>query len=270
MSTQRISLDALQKVRQYLRTILVLPEPENRPRLFSMLEGSPAFSAPEPDSLAGLGDLFRVGTSLEEGVPMPNDQGQWFISVVDPGVVFMKLPGLQLKPGMRLVSYLYRMGNVGVGKTIALPEALSTTAHLETALTQANGTENPPQPEGALAHVMMAVEGDSSPFSYLIGSLLKREFSEFGAIGQQVSWHKHQLINTIPQQLQWQWRTEAVKDLSPKVRLLPDGRVIVEFFTCRVTPSIALFQHLDQYAAGQYQSQGVDRAIAIGERKKVS
>jgi hypothetical protein len=191
MSTQRIPLDALQKIRQYLKTILVLPESENRPRVFPMLDSGATLQMPEPDSLAGLGDLFRVGVSLDEGVPMPNDQGQWFISVVDPGVVFMKLPGLQLKAGTRLVSYLYRLGETGIGKTIALPEALSTTAHLETALSKANGANQPPQPEGAFAQVMAAVEGDGSPLSYLIASLLKRELAEFGAIGQQVSWHKY-------------------------------------------------------------------------------
>jgi hypothetical protein len=74
----------------------------------------------------------------------------------------------------------------------------------------------------------------------------------------------------MPQQLQWQWRTEGVKDLSPKVRILPEGRAVVEFFTCRVTPSIAIFQHLDQYTVGSYLAKTIDRPVAVGERKRAT
>lgn len=268
MSTQRIPLDTLQKIRQYIKTVLVLPESENRPLTAALL--ADPNSLPEPDSLADLGDLFRVGSGLEEGVPMPNNCGQWYVSVMDPGVTFMKLPGLQLRSGYRLTTYLYRQGEEGVGKTWAIPEAMSTTANLELALATAGSEQEPPVPQGALKDMSLAIEGDGSASSYVYASLLRREINEFGYLGKRGIWSKHQLINAVPQQLQWQWRTEGVKDLSPKVRILPEGRVVVEFFTCRVTPSIAIFQHLDQYTLGSYLAKTIDRPVAVGERKRVT
>jgi hypothetical protein len=266
MSTQRIPLDTLQKIRQYLKTVLVLPESENRPLTAAL---KPDLSSlPEPDSLAGLGDFFRGGEGMNENVPMPNNCGQWYVSVMDPGVAFMKLPGLQLRSGYRLATYLYRQGEEGVGKTWAIQEAMSTTANLEKALVDAGNEQEPPEPLGCLKDINLAIEGDGSASSYVYASLLRREVSEFGYLGKRSGWAKHQLINAVPQQLQWQWRTEGVKDLSPKVRIMPEGRVVVEFFTCRVTPSIAIFQHLDQYNAGCYLPKTIDRPIAIGERKR--
>lgn len=266
MSTQRIPLDTLQKVRQYLKTVLVLPESENRPLTAALANQTPL---PEPDSLAGLGDLFRVGTAIDEGVPMPNNYGQWYVSVMDPGVALMKLPGLQLRSGYRLATYLYRQGEEGLGKTWAIPEAMSTTTNLEKALGEAGSEQQPPKPLGCLEDLSLAIEGDNSASSYVYASLLRRELQEFGALGKRGIWGKHTLINSVPQQLQWQWRTE-VKDLSPKVRILPEGRAVVEFFTCRVTPSIAIFQHLDQYSAGEYLPKTIDRPVAIGERKRAT
>lgn len=270
MSTQKIPLDALQKIRQYIKTVLVLPESENHPRLLPVVEGLDTNPyLPEPGSLADLGDLFRVGSTIEEGVPMPNNQGRWFVSVTDPGVVFMKLPGLKLKPGFRLVGYLYRLDEEGVGKIWAVPEAYSATVYLEDALASGGQANQPPHPNHALDNYMQALQGDRSPVSFLIASLVRRELAEFGSLGKSAVWSKHQLINAVPQQLQWHWRTpDAIKDLAPKVRVLPDGRAIVEFFTCRLSPSIAIFQHLDQYAAGDYTCQGVDRPVAVGERRK--
>ena len=271
MSTQRLPLETLQKVRQYLKSVLVLPESENRPLTTALANST--LSA-EPDSLAGLGDLFRVGGGMDEGVPKPNNCGDWYVSVMDPGVAFMKLQGLNLRSGYRLATYLYRQGEEGVGKTWAIPDAMGTTANLEQALSAAGTEEEPPKPSGCLEDVGLAIEGDNSAGSYVYASLLRRELQEFGALGKRGIWGKHTLISGIPQQLQWQWRAE-VKDLSPKVKIFPDGRAIVEFFSCRVTPSIAIFQHLDQYSAGDsteksagnYLPKSINRLVAIGQRK---
>ena len=263
MSTQRLPLETLQKVRQYLKSILVLPESENRP-LTAAVANSALWA--EPDSLAGLGDLFRVGGEMDEGVPKPNNCGDWYVSVMNPGVAFMKLRGLHLRSGYRLATYLYRQGEEGVGKTWAIPEAMGTTANLEQALSAAGTEEEPPKPLGCLEDIGLAIEGDNSAGSYVYASLLHRELQEFGAVGKRGIWGKHTLISNVPQQLQWQWRTD-VKDLSPKVKIFPDGRAIVEFFSCRVTPSIAIFQHLDQYSSGEYLAKSINRLVAIGERK---
>ncbi len=268
MSTQHIPFDTLQRIRQYLKTLLVLPESENRPLTVALAD--PTLIA-EPNSLAGLGDLFRIGGGMDKGVPKPNNLGDWYISVMDPGVAFMKLPGLQLRSGYRLATYLYRQGEEGVGKTWAIPEAMNTTANLEKALSAAGTEKEPPKPLGCLEDISLAIEGDNSPSSYVYASLLRRELQEFGALGKRGVWSKQVLINSAPQQIQWQWRID-VKDLAPKVRILQDDRVIVEFFTCQLAPSIVIFQHLDQYTlgdkAGGYLPKSIARPVAIGSRKR--
>ncbi|MBE9013744.1 hypothetical protein IQ250_26505, partial [Pseudanabaenaceae cyanobacterium LEGE 13415] len=192
-------------------------------------------------------------------------QGQWFLSSANPGTALMKLPGLKLKPGLRFVSYLYRIGDDGTGATWAIPEQFSTTSYLEKALLTAEGRDQPPQPENALADFMDAIDGDHSPMSFVIASLLRRELLEFGKTGRFATWSQHRLINNLPTLPNWQWRTEAPKDYSPKVRVFPDGRVAVEFFSGRTVAPIAIFQHVDHYLAGQYRAKHLDRAIAIAQ-----
>jgi hypothetical protein len=259
MSTQKVPLDALQKIRQYIHNALALPDSENYPRQPSTKDEE----LPKPNSIASLGDLFHFGGTPGETIHIPNTEGQWFISATNPGSVVTKLPGLQLKPEIRLVSYLYRLGENGINVTWAVPEALSTTAHLEEALRMCGGQDNPPTPEGALRDFMGAIEGDRSPLSYVIASILRRELLELGALGKTSLWATHQLIDTPPQQPHWQWRIDSIKNLSPKVRLLPDGKAVLEFFTQRKSSPTAIFQHLDQYAPRTYQAQCLDRVIAI-------
>ena len=261
MSTQKVSLDALQKIRQYIKNALVLPESENHPKARSLKE----IEVSAPDSLASLGDLFHLGDMPEVTVQMPNAQGRWFISAVNPGWVLMKLPGLTLKPRIRLVTYLYRLEKNGLSATWALPETLSTTVLLEDALKTSGGEDHPPKPKGSFADLMEAIEGDRSPISFLVASIVRRELKEFGTLGNDRNWSNHRLIDTLPTQVQWKWRTQAL-DLSPKVRLLPEGKAVLEFFTCRTTAPISIVQHVDHYSAGAYQVKGVDRAVAIAQK----
>jgi hypothetical protein len=264
MSIQKLSLESVQKIRQYISTGLKLPDPENQPKTWFAVQADEEI--PEPESLADLGGLFNIGSLVEETNQMPNTQGRWFISSTNPGDVLIKLPGLRLKPEIRWVSYLYRLDGNGVGMVWAIPEAASATAELEQALVNSGDHQHPPKPNQALTNIMDAVEGDRTPTSFVIASLLLRELKEFGAVGKYCDWSHHRLIQAIPTQVKWQWRIEAPKDFSPKVKVLPDGRAAVEFFTCRVTPPIAIFQHIDQYPTEQYHPQSLDRAIAIPQR----
>ena len=113
---------------------------------------------------------------------------------------------------------------------------------------------------------MEAVDGDRSAASFIIASLLQRELAEFGRLGKVMHWAHHRLIGATPTQAQWQWKVEIPKDLSPKVLLFADGRAAIEFFSCRVVPPIALFQHLDQYSGNHYKATILDRTIAIVQR----
>jgi hypothetical protein len=263
MTTQKVPIEAIQRIRKYLKAELILPESENFPIASSPddLNEEP----PVPGSLADLGALFRLGSSLDDGVPLPNNEGHWYLSIRNPAEALPKLPGLSLKPGHRWVTYLYRLRDEGCGKTWGIPECLSTTANLERAIHHQNQADLPPRPEGAFEDCMGAITGDRSPASFLVASLLRREIAEFGHLGSYRQWDQHHLIATPPSQLPWQWRTEALSDLTPKVRLLSDGKAIVEFFTYRTEPSIAIFQHLDQYLGGHYMAQSIDRPVAIAE-----
>jgi hypothetical protein len=264
MSVQKIQLETLQKIRQHIQYGFALPQSENHPR--SRASFDEAAEIPEPDSLSDLGDLFSFGSSMEEATHAPNTRGDWFISATNPGAVLLKLPSLTLKPDVRLVGYLHRQLDGGTGVICALPESQSTTAQLEKALAGCNDRAHPPHPESAFTNLMEAVDGDRSAASFIIASLLQRELTEFGRLGQDSHWSHHRLIGAIPPKVQWQWKVETPKDLSPKVLLFADGRAAIEFFSCRVVPPIALFQHLDQYSDQSYKATVLDRAIAIVQR----
>jgi hypothetical protein len=264
MSIQKIPLESIQKIRQYIKNVLALPESENHPRSWSSYEE--VDELPEPDSLSDLGQLFNFGGAVGEATYSPNTRGKWFISSVNPGDALLKLPGLRLKPEWRLVSFLNRTPDDGVGAIWAVPEALSTTAQLEKALERSGDRSQPPHPEGALPDAMEAIEGDRSPVTYVVASILQRELKELGAVGKSCSWTHHRLINTPPIQVKWQWKIELSRDLSPKVRVFPDGTTAIEFFTCHIVPPIAIFQHVDQYPKGHYKAVSLDRPVAIPHR----
>jgi hypothetical protein len=261
MSIQKFPLATLQKIRQYIQKSLILQDAEQCLQAPSLDQSE----LPEPDSLDQLGDLFRSGGfSQPDEATLTDAQGCWSISTINPAVVLPKLPGLQLKPGFRLIVYLHRTTTMGSGVVWAVPEALSTTAQLEKALTTTD-INHPPQPDGALPDFMEAIEGDRSFSSFLIASVLRRELQELGRLGTRCQWSHHRLISTVPPQLEQQVGASQLKDqlkeLSPKVRLLPDGRTAVEFFSCRVTPPIAIFRHVDLYPANQYTASSLDRAV---------
>lgn len=266
MALQTFSLDAVQKVSQHIRQKLVLPPFEQQPDADSPgieSNGTIAPDLPEPSSLDALGDLFRIGGFADNSVPAPNSEGRWFISTMDPAAVLYKLPGLSLKPGVRLVTYLQQRPEGGMGVIWALPELMSTTTHLEAALEDSGNT--PPHPKGALGHVMDGLMGNGSPASYIAASLLVREFKELGRTGSFRRWSQHQLIDRIPPQQSWQWRSKTPQDLSPKVKILGDESVLVELFSCRMVTPVVLFRHLDQYHRGSYRPKTTDQVIALKE-----
>jgi hypothetical protein len=262
MAIQKFPLATLQKVRQYIRSTLVLPKSEQH---LTWTGSKSADEFPEPDSLDALGDLFRFGGVTESQLSSPKPSGCWLISTLNPGTALLKLPGLQLKQGFRLITYLYRAELDGAGIVWAIPEAFGTTTQLEKAIATAGTLDQPPKPESALTDFMQAIEGDRSPQSFILASVLRRELLEIGALGRYRNWSHHRLIEEPPTQVNWQWRTEQPKDLSPKVRLSPD-QAAVEFFTCRTAAPVALFRHIDQYLPGQYKANSVDRVVAIAQR----
>jgi hypothetical protein len=265
MSIQTFSLATVEKIRRFIQNALAVADTEQQSQTWASSEGEDEL--PEPESLDDLSGVFTFGGLSADEITSPNlRETQWFVSTVNPAAALLKMPGLQVKPGWRLTGYLYRMDKDGVGLIFAVPEALSTTAQLEKALAASGNIFQPPKPDGALSHMMDAIEGDRSPLSFMIASILRREFQEFGALAQRRNWSYHRLIETVPSQVQWQWQTDQPRDLSPKVKVLPNGQAGVEFFTCRVNKPFTIFRHLDQYPANQYSAKGADKAIAIIQR----
>lgn len=264
MTLQKFSLEAVQKVRQHICAQLALPDSEQQP--FNESEREVAAGMMEPDSLDALGDLFRAGGFVDTEIPAPNDEGRWFISTIDPAAAVNKLPGLAIKPGVRLVTYLQRQPKGGMGVTWALPDLMSTTAQLELALETAGNGSIPPRPKGTLSHVMEGIDGDCTPASFIAASLLVKELKELGRTGPNHRWSQHRLISEIPfKQFKqpWQWQIQPPKNLSPKVKIQADKSAVVEFFSCRVAPPIAIVRHLDQYPAKSYRPKTHDQVIAV-------
>ncbi len=262
MALQKFSLDVVQKVQQYIQSQLTLPASEQQP-VSDMKEREMALEAMAPESLDALGDLFRVGGFGDDEGVAPNAEGRWFISTIDPAGALSKLPGLELKNKVRLVTYLQRQSTGGMGVTWALPELMSTTAELEAAIEAAGDRAIPPHPKGALGNVMDGVTGDRSAASYLEASILLREFKEFGRSGQNCRWSHHRLITAAPNK-PWKWRTQQpLTYLAPKVQIKDEKIAMVEFFSCRVVPPIALFRHLDQYVVKSYRPKTNDQVVAL-------
>ncbi|MEM9265442.1 MAG: hypothetical protein AAGA46_07955 [Cyanobacteria bacterium P01_F01_bin.13] len=259
MSSQQFPINSLQSLRRSLKKQLVLPACEHTP-------SAAAEHMPEPDSLATLSNLFRKGGITHTEGSTPNANGRWFISTVDASSALRHLPGIGLKPNYCLVTYLYRIRrsnmNHGGAVTWAMTSQLSTTSHLEAALAMAGDYSAPPYPEGALQNYMTAITGNLTAGSFLIASILQRELQEFGRCGKFHRWQHHRLIGNLPKQRSWQWRMEQPKSLTPKVHSLPNGKIAVEFYTCRIVPPIGIFRHIDRYPTNSYVAKASNQAIA--------
>jgi hypothetical protein len=260
MAVQKFLLKPIQKVRQYIRYSLALPDIEGTSKFSNGLSND--YQMPEPTSVDDLSELFTWGSAVDAELSSSHPYEHWSVSTVNPAAALLGLPGLHLRSGFRLVSYLYRFESKGVGVVWALPEELSTTAQLEKALPYSGSISQVPKPDGALPHFMDAIEGDRSPASFLIASILRRELEEFGALGDRCDWTHHRLIDTVPAEIEWKWTSEQLKSLSPKVKVLPDGQAAAEFFTCRTTPAPTLYRHTDYYPVGQYKPNSLDKVIA--------
>jgi hypothetical protein len=259
MSIQKLPLAALQQVRQYIQSTIALANTEQKFQAWAMLDDFE--DLPEPESVDDLSSVFAFGSLSAEPTQRSS---RWVVSTVNPAAALVKLPGLSLKSGVRMVSYVYQGKDEGLGVVWAVPEALSTTFALEKVLS-GDGSRQP-KPGGALDHFMAAVEGDRSPASFMVASILRRELEEFGATGQRSNWSHHQLIDAVPPQAKWQWKGQQPVDLSAKVKVMPDGKAAIEFFTCRVTSPVSIVRHVELYPPQTYIAESQNQAIAIAQR----
>jgi hypothetical protein len=262
MSIQKFPLATIQKVRTYIANTLNVQDSD----FYHIPDVEDGRDLPEPESLDDLSGLFTFGGTSELNPVNTSLQNQWVVSTVNPGAALLKLPGLRLKPTYRLVSYLYRSDENSAGVVWAVPIALSTTAHLERALTSTQTLSQLPRPEGALSNFMDAIEGDRSSASFIVASILRRELQEFGGTGTRRNWTHHRFIDAIPGKINWKWRIDAPSDFFPKVKRTKDDQAIVEYFTCRVVAPVTIYQHTDRYPSGSYKPNCVDQSVAVAHR----
>jgi hypothetical protein len=249
---QTFSVAPLRKVRQYIKKNFQKAETESLSSQFFLDDDA---DVPEPDSIGALGDIFNMGGVVDFDME-PDDipsEGSWSISPMNPADVLFKFPGLSLKPKIRLISFTYQQNEEGKGSSWAVPEEYCTTEYLERALAVADGVKQPPFPTGALPDVMDGLEGDRSPVSFFIASIFRRELLEFGAKGKFQSWTHHRLIDAVPSAIQPYWKSDHPQSLRPSLRTLDDGKVVLEFFTCRVVPPVMVVRHIDQYPSRGYK-----------------
>jgi len=89
----------------------------------------------------------------------------WSISTVDPMAVLAVFTPLCLKPGFVLRAYQYQVCGNGNGFVWAVP-ADSEFPAPENCPRLRDAFLEPPKPPLALDHVMDAIDGDGSPWSY--------------------------------------------------------------------------------------------------------
>ncbi|MEL6224793.1 MAG: hypothetical protein AAFR31_19350 [Cyanobacteria bacterium J06627_8] len=257
---QTFSVAPLRKVRKYIQKSFHKSEVESlSSQFFSSDDDS---NVPEPDSLGALGSIFDMGgvADFETDLSTVPEGGIWIISGTNPADVLFKLPGLMLKPKVRLVSFTFQKDTDGKGSSWAVPEQYCTTEYLERALEAANGAQSPPHPPEALPNVMDALEGDRSTVSFFIASIFRRELLEFGAKGVFQRWSHHRLIDKVPSAIQPYW-DDCPEVLQPSFRTLGDGTVVTEFFTCRVVPPVMIVRHLDQYPSNGYTPMSKNQVL---------
>jgi hypothetical protein len=260
MSIQKLPLASLQQVRQYIQSTITVTDVDQKFQKWAELDEFE--DLPEPSSVDDLSNVFGFGSM---GAEPTQRRSRWRVSTVNPAAALVKLPGLSLKPGLRMVSYVYQAKEDGLGIVWAVPESQSTTWELEQAIEGGDRTQQP-KPSGALSHFMEAVGGDRSAASFMVASLLRRELEEFGAVGQQCNWSHHKLIDAVPAQAKWQWKGAQPPDLSPKVKLMPDGQAAIEFFTCRVTNPVSICRHVELYPPQRYVPNSQSQTIAMAQR----
>ncbi len=269
MVTKTLPIAKLEALRQHLAQTLQLSLLENEPQIVLDESGGGGTRVLEdpPATVGALGDMFWAAT-MQPGALGPNVEGRWFLSSLNPAQALLQVPNLWLKPGLRLVTYLLRTPDGGLGQTCAVPDAVYNTLKLEQALPEDAEWHYPPFPEGALQQMMEAFEGDRSPLSFLVASLWRRELQELGAKGRDRDWSYHRLVERPPLDWSWDWKGDRAEqfsrtqDLRPRLRSLADGGWQVEFFTVRTKAPHLLICHLDTYGPQGYGSKTQDQVVA--------
>jgi hypothetical protein len=204
----------------------------------------------------------------------------WSKSTVDPNKVLELFKPLRLRKGYVLRAYQYNEEGNGNGVVWAMPVDAEFPEPKD-CFTLENHLLKAPKPLEALDDVMEAIEGDGTPWSYLAASLLRREFSDFGAAWHGIHWSLHFVLDEDPwmadppkpdepvldrpttKAVEWIWLEEAPKDWRPRVAVDKDGVTVTLYTFCAVETQ-RLFRYTDTYKPGKLRAKVEEKEIAKG------
>lgn len=214
-------------------------------------------------------------TQVPENIP----QG-WTKSRINPAKLLDIYKPLHLRKGFVLRAYQYRSDVNGNGIVWALPDTADFPEPKDCP-TLANHLLSAPKPADALDDVMEAVEGDGLAWSYLAASMLRREFSGFGAMGHGMSWGLHTVLGEDPWKAgppkenefpidrptgradQFTWKEPKPTDWNPQVHI-EDDQITVTFYTYSGYETQTIYRHTDTYRPGKYRPRVEEKPVAIG------
>ena len=231
----------------------------------------------------------KLRTTLEHAAELPQEADPydypletaagWSRSAGDPSVIVDATEILGVQPGYKLVAYRYRAGGNGNGVVWALPENADAPPP-ELCETLEDEFANPPRPAEA-THPMDVIEGDGSPWSYLVASLLARQFLEYGAMWHGVGWGTHEIICRDPWRNpqrptsslregphtptdQWNWMEPPPDDWRPSVKV-EAASVVVTFFTFSGMGVETITRNEDRFGPSGYRPEMALSTIGEGQ-----
>ena len=186
-------------------------------------------------SASQLQQLKEVRNRIRPPFEIPDCTHGWQEYLISTGDLFGKLDALRIKDGFQLRCFVTAMAGNASSRLYAVPYQLGekpSGISQESAPTaqQILSEEGPGKPEqiwilaagvteedafrepvleGAMDHFMLAVEGDDSPLSYLLGSFVTRDGEEFAASWHGVHWGAQTLLLETPF-----WSLERVEEVA--------------------------------------------------------
>jgi len=224
---------------------------------------------------------------LSDDLPYEGIEG-WFKTEDEPMKLLKAFPPLSIKKGYALRGYRYVADGNGNGVVWAMPKNLFCPE--PELFQQGEGPENEeneslysvPRPDGALDDYMEAIEGDSSPWSYMCASILAREIAEYGAMWHGVSWGIHGILDAAPWAMsdeksiddlselsgassasEWEWSGEEPSDWRPSVEMT-DAKVRVVFYTFSALGCEQITEFVDTFKPGAYGFSSEAKPLATG------
>jgi len=221
-------------------------------------------------------DLDRLRRRAQSAALLPPDGPEgWSESPVNPMDILAVFDTLRIMSGYTLRGYQYRAGHDGNGIVWAMPAA-EPLPPPDRCPQIADGLRNAPRPVAALDDVMLAIQGDASPLSYLSASLLARELAEFGATWHGISWGADRILHRRPpmaagrEQAQpgadpsrWTWLMPPPNRWRPEVSETADG-VSVTFHVLSNVGMERITRITDSFGVGQYTFTTAQEDVAIG------